>query len=135
MPGFEDEYLDVLQNLEFAIVSVYRQDSELLDFDVERALNSLIRVYQAEQRGRTVPEIALQPLAQEVYEYVRTMCEWRLGREDMPATNSDKTLPSVSPLSLEEIIHCLKRIRKSVQRWNKEGGRQGYLQFISDYVH
>ena len=29
---------------------------------------------------------------------------------------------------------CLKRIRKSVQRWNKEGGRQGYLTFVGRFV-
>jgi hypothetical protein len=34
----------------------------------------------------------------------------------------------------EEIVSCLRKIRKSVDRWNRQGGKQGYLQFIEDYV-
>jgi hypothetical protein len=30
MPSFEDKYLDVLQNIEMAIVSVYRENHSLL---------------------------------------------------------------------------------------------------------
>jgi len=35
---------------------------------------------------------------------------------------------------VKEIIACVKRIQKSARRWNKVGGRQGYLQFASDYI-
>lgn len=41
MPSFEDKYLDVLQNIEMAIVGVYRQHKDLLDYDVDRVLNLL----------------------------------------------------------------------------------------------
>ena len=37
--------------------------------------------------------------------------------------------------SLEEIVQCLKRIRHSVEFWNKKNGRQGYLNFIVEHVH
>ena len=42
--------------------------------------------------------------------------------------------PRPEPVSLDVIVACLKRIRKSIQRWNKEGGRQGYLIFIQRFV-
>ncbi len=32
------------------------------------------------------------------------------------------------------MIACLKRIRSSIQLWNKEGGRRGYLNFVSQFV-
>jgi hypothetical protein len=31
-------------------------------------------------------------------------------------------------------MDCLKRIRKSVDLWNKQGGRQGYLYFIDNNI-
>lgn len=36
--------------------------------------------------------------------------------------------------NIEAISACLKRIKKPVQYWNKEGGRLGYLTYISRYV-
>lgn len=65
----KERYEDVLQNIEFAIVNVYREHPDLLDSHVD-----------------------------------------------------------------EEIVACLKRIRKSVGRWNKRGGRQGCLTFIQQYI-
>ena len=32
----EEEYLDILQNIEFAIMSVYRENPLLVDFDSRR---------------------------------------------------------------------------------------------------
>ena len=50
----EEEYLDVFQNIESFIVSIYRETPELSNWDVEGALDVLIRQYQAEWRGREV---------------------------------------------------------------------------------
>ncbi len=61
MAKFEEDYLDVLQNIEAAIVSVYRQHPALLDYEVDKALEALIRAYQAEQQQRTLGATALTP--------------------------------------------------------------------------
>ena len=50
----EEEYLDVFQNIEASIVAVYHEIPELTDWDVENALDALIRQYQAEWRGKEV---------------------------------------------------------------------------------
>ena len=42
--ALEDVHLDVLQNIEFAIVSVYRKQHALRDVEVMRALDALIDV-------------------------------------------------------------------------------------------
>ena len=34
----------------------------------------------------------------------------------------------------QEILACLRKIRKSVERWNKRGGQQGYLHFVREFV-
>lgn len=134
MMNIEEEYLDVLQNIEFAIVSVYQQHPELVDFEVEQALNGLIRTYQSEQLQRTPTPPALKPLEQAVYERVRSMCEWRLGRAELGSAGASPVISTPTALSLDEVIACLKRIRKSVQKWNRRGGRQGYLHFVSEFV-
>ena len=46
----EEEHLDILQNIEFAIMSVYRENPLLVDFDVEAAINALISLYQRKLR-------------------------------------------------------------------------------------
>ena len=38
----EKDHLDVLQNIEFAIVSVHQRQPALVDFDVDEALSALM---------------------------------------------------------------------------------------------
>jgi len=134
MPNIEDEYFDVLQNIEFAIVTVYRQNPSLTDYDVDNILNALIRTYRSQQQNRVFSSPAMEPQAEEMYQRVKQMCEWRLGREELVGSTRKPKGPSPSPISLDEIIACLKRIRKSVDMWNKRGGMRGYLQYIDQFI-
>lgn len=132
--SFEEEYQDVLQNIEFAIVNVYHQHPDLLDYDVETVLAALIRVYQAEQSQRQIRTPTLNELRQELFDAVQSMCEWRLGRTELTGEGEQLGLTLPRTITLDEIIACLKRIRKSVQKWSKRGGRQGYLTFVEQYI-
>jgi hypothetical protein len=136
MTAFEEQYEDVLQNIEFAIVSLYREHPEMTDWSVEEALDGLTRAYVAEQRGRPALRLRLDALQQELYERIRSMCEWRLGREQLVLADSKAASAAKlqEPKTPDEIIACLKRVRLSVKRWNKEGGRRGYLTFVSQFV-
>ncbi len=132
---FEERYQDVLQNIEFGIIRVYQNHPEMTDWEALAAIEALSRVYNAEAKGREMTPPSLGPLSEEVYDFVETMCKWRLGRE-MPF--SDKEGEPVEfpmqPLALDEIVACLKRVRKSIKRWTRQGGRQGYLTFVSQFV-
>ena len=77
----EEEYLDILQNIEFAIMSVYRDNPLLVDFDVEAAINALISLYHAQSQSHEARRTNLNERATLVYERVEAMCDWRLGRE------------------------------------------------------
>jgi hypothetical protein len=77
--GFEERYEDVLQNIEFGVLRVYRDHPELTDWDALHAVEALLRVYQAEVKNRQAVLSPLTPLAQKVYDSVKPMCEWRLG--------------------------------------------------------
>jgi hypothetical protein len=132
MPSFEDQYLDVLQNIEMTIVTVYRENHHLLDYDVDKALNLLWTEYKNQKQDRTTPALKLGESAQLVYDRVKEVCEWRLGRRNEKIRGWFKAQPQ--PLSIDEIMDCLKRIRKSIDLWNKQGGRQGYLYFIDNHI-
>src|SRR6266540_1463811 len=132
--AFEDEYLDVLQNIELPIVRVFRAHPELVDWNVEQALDAVIHAYESEARPRFRPAGRLPPLAQELSERITAMCDWRLGRATIPestVTGPDgKKLPAEpQPKTVDEVVACLRRIRSSVRFWNKDGGRRGYLTF------
>ena len=64
----------------------------------------------------------------------RRCVNWRLGRETMFDEHDQPIELSVEPITASEIVACLKRLRKSVQFWTKAGGRQGYLNYISEFV-
>jgi hypothetical protein len=130
----EEEHLDILQNIEFAIMSVYRDNPLLVDFDVEAAINALISLYHAQLQNHEPRRTNLNERATLVQERVKAMCEWRLGREGFFTADGSEDLPPPESVTLDVIVACLKRIRKSVQRWNKEGGRQGYLTFVGRFV-
>jgi len=130
----EEEYLDVLQNIEFAIVNAYQRQPVLVDFDVDNALNALMAHYLAQAQNREARLPHLNERAQQVYDWVESLCEWRLGNEALVAADMKAQGPRPEPVTLDVIVACLRRIRKSVQRWNKQGGRQGYLTFIQQFV-
>ncbi len=134
MSDFEDQYLDVLQNIEFAIVTVFRQNPGLTDYDVDNVLNILIRTYRSQQQNREFGQPVMKPQVEQLYKGVRQMCEWRLGREKLVGDTRKSKGPSPTLISFDEIIACLKRIRKSVDLWNKQGGTRGYLQYIEQFV-
>jgi len=130
----EDEYFDVLQNIEFGIVNVYKNNPDLADHNVMRILEALIDTYIAEKIGRSPRNFNLSEIEFTLRDSVFSMCEFRLGRQAM--TDSQKIKQKdIYPLTVDEIVLCLKRILKSVKKWNKHGGRQGYLNFIIQYFH
>lgn len=124
----DDNHLDVLQNIEFAIISVYRERSDLSDYAVMRALDALIGLYRAEFRGHVKKPVSVQDEDHEVFERVQAVCEWRLGRgqNEIPVGEAGR--------SVEDILTCLMKVRKSAEKWNKRGGPTGYLTFVREYV-
>ncbi len=130
----EEEYLDVLQNIEFAIVSTYRDHREMTDAHVLWVLEAVIGSYRAELAGRTPEEFSASPAEVDLYRAIRNMCEWRLGRARPDVDDTTEMGPAPEPIKPDEVVLCLKRILKSVHRWNKSGGQRGYLTFIVQYV-
>jgi len=132
--GMEEEYLDVLQNIEFAIAATYRRHPDMTDYEVIRVLDAVIDGYGAETPGRRAREYAPSGMEAELYEAVHDMCQWRLGRRDQPIIDRRQAMPVAQPVTVETMILCLKQTLKSAVRSNKRGGRTGYLDFIMQYI-
>lgn len=132
--GMEEKYIDVLQNIEFAIVDTYRGYPKMTDYEVIRVLEAVIDGYKAETLGRPPREYEASGMEADLHAAVHGVCEWRLGRADAPADLPTRGLPAPEPVSVETIILCLKQILKSVMKSNRSGGRTGYLDFIVQYV-
>ena len=126
----EEEFEDVLQNIEFAVVSTFREHPQLLDFDVERVYETLIKEY-SRPAGATSPTFPTEMRAA-LYARVKHVCDWRLGRGEIGDTKT--RMPAPEPITPEEMVACLKRLRRSVNMWTKRGGRQGYLEFVGDFI-
>lgn len=131
--SFEERYLDVLQNLEFGIIQVARRHPKMSDWEALAAVEALMQVYRAEATGREARPPKLDPLAEEIYGIVESMCEWRLGRGQFVNDEGEPMELPVEPITAEEMSKCLKRIRDSIRKWTKRAGRQGYLRYIDQF--
>lgn len=128
----EYEHPDVLQNIEFAVVSLYKRHREMSDYDVLRVYENLLDDYKDETQGRQPRRHNQSELEQQLYDNIRIMCEWRLGRSSL-----DENVPPMEnpkPIPVDILLKCLKRLIKSVNMWTKAAGRQGYLNFIIQHV-
>jgi hypothetical protein len=124
----EEKYEDVLQDMEYGIISMYRDNPGMSDYAVMRALEAVIAHYVAEKLGRVPRKFPLGDIEKEILERMIVTCDWWLGHSQASVT------PEAAPKSIDEVIQCLKRILKSAQRWNKQGGNQGYLRFASQFI-
>jgi hypothetical protein len=129
----EEEHFDVLQNMEFEIVQIYRSTSDLIDAEVLNAIESLIHSYNLEIKGGFAASPKVKGISATVAAAVKDICELRLGRGsklDEKADLFDATVPK----TVQNIVDCLKRIQSSIKFWTKKNGRKGYLEYISKFI-
>ena len=130
---FEEKYQDVLQNLEYGVMEVYREHPELTDYDVMDAFAALRRHYIREVRQQEPVTVTLSERAQKVFDMVEAMCEWRMGRAKAATADGAPFTIGARVLTANEIGDCIKRLERSVQRWNKSGGRRDYVKFVAQF--
>jgi hypothetical protein len=130
----EEKHLDVLQNMEFAIVQIYRSTSDLIDAEVLNAIESLIRTYNLEVKGGFAASPKVKGISATVAEAVTEVCELRLGRTSAENKWIQPTAEITEAKTVQNIIDCLKRIQSSIKFWTKKEGRQGYLNYINKFI-
>ncbi|MEM1122242.1 MAG: hypothetical protein AAGJ18_17485 [Bacteroidota bacterium] len=135
--ALEDKHLDVLQNIEGAIVTVYRNDQELRDQDAIKGLDAAIAYYRAiDTRKEFVMPESVDGKGVVVFNAITAILGLRediLG--DNPAPKRKRFSRALRSTSKEEIyLVCLRKIQKSAKRWNKRNGENGYLDFVKNYT-
>ena len=125
-----EENLDILQNLEFSVVEIWRAHPEMTDYAAQRAYEAAFQYYRAELRGQTSKPAALTGLDALTFEAVKAMCEFRLGRG--PGPDGGATI--VPPAPVQRVVDSLRQLAKSVERHTRAGGRQGYLTFVQRFL-
>lgn len=128
--SIEFEHFDVLQNLESAVFRFYQANPALTDYQVDKVFETLVQAYRGEAIGKEIPPPRGE-LAAPLYERLRAVCEWRLGRADL---QKGMLLAPEDAIPVDVLVECLKRLRKSLDLWTKEGGSQGYLMYISQFM-
>lgn len=134
---FEEQYMDVLQNIESGIMIVYRKHPEIADYSVMRVIEALIEDYKAVRNKREPKPHNLSEPETLMLKTVGRMCDWRIGRQSPDAQDAedlDSEEPPPGDVTVDEMILCLRRILTSAKLWNRNNGRQGYLNFVSKYV-
>lgn len=124
----DEKNLDVLQNIEFAVVEVWKQNPSLNNYNVMRAYECALAHYRAVAREQPPKPSNLTGLDAKVFDKVKEICDWRLG---FSKAEKPEELP---PVPVEDMLACLRKLGKSVELWTKQGGRQGYLQFIEQFL-
>ena len=131
----EEEYMDVLQSIECAVTTEFEIYPDLTDYAVQRVYENLIDYYSAEVRNRPPKPQSLDEKEQIIYTEVKKFCDWHLGRNnDLFTSDSDEKVPIPTPITPAQMVTCLKRLVKSLQKWTRHHGRQGYLKFISMFI-
>jgi len=127
---FENRYLDVLQHIEWGLLSLVKDHPELSDHDMLRIIEQILTYYKSRQRGNlATAKNKSTGIHQEIFERVLSTCEQRLDR--LFPTNEEM---ACNPIMIEELLLCLKRIEKSIKVWAKKGGRKGYINFAIPFM-
>ncbi|OLS13339.1 MAG: hypothetical protein RBG13Loki_3055 [Promethearchaeota archaeon CR_4] len=118
------KHLDILQNIEACIASIYADHPEMDDTQALAALRALLVAYS---NGRDVPPplsslSQLPPLAFEIFVEVQQVLSLRI------------TTNPLSRAYLRPILDSLECIIDSAQFWHNQGGTRGYLEYISQFL-
>ena len=130
----EEEHPDVLQNIEFLVAQHYRAHPDMTDYAVARVYEALLDSYAAEKIGREPRPWTPTEVEKALFGQTKEMCDWWLGRNPDLDSGSGTSAPPPREIDLDTLNLCLKRLRKSVQKWTKREGRQGYLRFIVQFL-
>ena len=136
MTDFEMVNQGTLASIELAIVGCFRAQNSLTDHDVEEAINAVLPAYEPAKRDTSGRVARLGPMARDVFNQISAVCRVmtdpdRLQTETGEPLAKDMRMRSVSA---ETMSACLRRIRKSVQFWRRDGGLRGYLNFINENI-
>lgn len=125
--SIEIKYQDVLQNLEAIVSAFYRENAKITDFQVQSVYEAVTERYRADERGSEPRDFNLSELQNDLIIQLEAVAEVLLGRTKFET-------PDQETIDHAILIRCLRKLQRSVPKWTKRGGSQGYLNFVSQFV-
>jgi hypothetical protein len=125
---FEEDQALLLYAIESAIHHTANADPEIVDWDVDEALEALVVRFGADVTGREPRPRRLSERAERVYLAVEAVCDDRRGLPVEGSTDAGVESPAL-------FVAAFKRLRKSIKLWRAEGGRRGYLNYIAQFLN
>ena len=132
-PFFQD-YEDLMKSIETEVIRFFHDHPELTDHQIDKAYGTLQRQYEKQLKDKPAPKTNLKAIEQQLYERLLAVLEAWLKTGTYQDSRSH-TYQVNGPVSLNEVITALKRLRRSIHVWTrKTRGRQGYLDYIGDFI-
>ena len=130
----DERYIEIIYTLELSIVAFYQEHPDLLDAHVETAINHLMRVYRAETQGKQAPKRRMKGISLDLAETLEAVCEFYRGRAQVEPQKSPKSELELPVRTPKDITASLKKLKSSIKTWSKQGGRQGYLNYVTEFI-
>jgi len=124
--------LPALQELEAAVLAVWKAHPEMNDYAAGRAYEAAHQFHRVRLRGREPKPANLDGLDRESFELVQKACEKLLTAGPTPTSGTPQG--AASPVPLEKLVEYLRELARSVERHTKHGGRCGYLEFVEKFL-
>lgn len=130
----EEEFENVMLNIEIQVVSVANDVPTLSDWDVDKVYNALLSRYKALSRGREVKEVSFGSPEKDLYLLIKGACDFFTGDSEKWGEGHFIIEVDAEKVSYQNMVAIFKRLRKSVKTWTKRGGSKGYIYYISQFL-
>lgn len=126
-PGMvEVDHEEILGDMETRTVELFREHPEMTDHVARRVYETFHDRFRAIAKGRQPKPHRLEGLDVTLFDRLTPVCD------DWLVSNS---AADSAPRSTPEILgRCFKKLIQSLELWNKQGGRTGYLAYISRFM-
>jgi hypothetical protein len=114
----EEKFENELKAIESSIVDVFRSEPDLLDSQVNRAISSMVIILKSKAKGKIVEKPKFDGLDLLMFDALDAAVKILLNNPN---------------LTDDDLLQCFKIVAKSISKWTKQLGRQGYLKFVSQY--
>lgn len=121
----QEKYIFILEDIEASVIKYYRKYPDLTDHGVARIYDALSDHFSAISLNRPPKVFDLSDLETRILKSNVRICTAFM--DEIPPDGAE-------PITPEIILSCLKTMKKSLQKWTKRYGRQGYLNFISNFI-
>jgi hypothetical protein len=130
-----ENHEETLKEIEIAVITLYRRQPELSDWNVDLVYQALQRLYKAEVDQRPAAAAKLSEIERELYDSLKSVCDsWMADRPAVKKSAWKKPALPDPPKTHQDILSCLKALRSSLKLWNKNFGRVGYLEYINQFI-